>query len=564
MDKILNTIGHEERHLIGSGNVFVIMAMNLGRFVAEDDIKSRATFRELRGSEQYCDFIRDIEFKFLFSKANEKIIRSDSWFEKQGYETGIFQKQLLENWFFPTYELNKNAALKYIESRLSESPQFQKEWKFWDSYKVRLTRNGFIVIKLSRKFTEKNLFDLNVLLMEPERDEFRVKLAETFQNLSESQRRQFAHLLHHPLQWQLAYQVIRLFILLLKQMNFGKNRIVTFKMPEEERKVPVRHQYSVILFNELYDAADSDKEKLSGSTILSEKKYARELCALWDGTLIGNRKKNSIQFPEYSEEMIKKLKDKNESTWVHEFCLIGFERALIYCPMTEDSLYLPFKGENAKEGIQYIDHWHCIIRGIEHIIALRSELHMVGAYTSAEMKELPAFTQQLTSRGISRQEKKEVERLARRVANLFNILTSIKEVLVAPSAYRTSYAIQKFNRLTKLLGLDQIQQHVEKNIDELNFFIFHYNKMSIQQNSERLQKLAIIFGIWIGFLGIASLLKDSNELNGLLKPDGFTSALQQFWHFITTVPMLQSLFFVWIVFAILFYALWKLYSYFRE
>ncbi|MBD3289731.1 hypothetical protein GF337_13070 [candidate division KSB1 bacterium] len=540
------------------------MAMNLGRFVAEKDVQSRRNFRELRGTEAYCDFIRDIEFDNLFTKSNEKIANSDSWIEKQGYETGIFQKQLLENWFFPTYELDKNAALSKIEPQLSESQQFQKEWLLWDSYKVRLTRNGFIMIKLIREFSEQNMLELSVHLLEPERDEFRAKLAQTFDNLSESQRKQIAHILHHPLQWQLAYQVIRLFILQLRNIEFGNGQTVEFKMPEEERKMPIRHQYSVILFTEIYDSADASKKKLDGSRILSEKKYARELYALWDGTLIGNREEKSIEFPDYSDEMIQKLKSKNESTWIQEFCLIGFERALIYCPMTEDSLYLPFKGENAKDGILYINHWHCIIRGIEHIIALRSELHMVGAYTGEEMNRLPSFTQELTTRGISHKEKKGVERLARRVANLFNILTSIKEVLVAPSAYRASYAIQKFERLTNLLGLDKIQQHVEKNIDELNFFISHYNKMSIQQNSERLQKLAIIFGIWIGFLGLASLLKDAKELNGFLEPQGFSSALSKLWDFITHFPMLQSLFIIWVIFAVSFYVLWKLYTYFSE
>jgi len=550
--------------LVGTGEVSNIMAINLGRFMAEKDDASRNLFRDIRGSEMFCEFIRELRPARIFARMKKQVIGADPWIEAQGYETGVFQRHLLEKWFFPTFQVDKTAALNEIEPGLSEAPQFQKEWNRWDQYKVRLTRNGFIMVIFSRQFTDENLYDLSVELLEPERDEFRLKLRETSKNLAEAQRRQISHIIHAPLQWQLAYQVIKLFIQQLGNIRLDAKKVIHLKMPEEEKKVPIRDQYCVTYLHKLYDGTNGNNEKLSGSEILAKREYGSEILALWDGTLVGDRDKNVIKFPDFSDKEIKKLADNNVSTWYDEICLIGYERAVIYCPLVDQAIYLPFKGENAKEGIQYHDHWKCILRGIEHVIALQAELQMVEAYTNDEMNQVATFTQQLTTRGISRKEKKEIERLARRVANLSNILNLIQEVLVAPSAYRANNAIKKFKKFVDILALDQVEQHVTKNIEKLNTFLSHYNSMVIQQNSDRLQQLALIFGAGIGFLGLASLLTDTRELNDFFKPATLSAAFSKLLNFVTNTWTLFSLLFFWIVIAGAIYALWKLYHHFRS
>ena len=90
---------NEEINLIGSGKIVIIMVINLGRFMAEEDDVSRDIFRNIRGTEQYTSFLRNLSFTRLFTRLENKLIGSDPWIEIQGIETGVFQKHLVEKGF---------------------------------------------------------------------------------------------------------------------------------------------------------------------------------------------------------------------------------------------------------------------------------------------------------------------------------------------------------------------------------------------------------------------------------------------------------------------------------
>ena len=96
--------------LFGTGKITVIMVVNLGRFMAEGDEKSRDLFRSLRGSPEYMDYLQDLPGSDMFTRLSSEIKGSDPWIESQGYEIGVFHHHLKENWFFPTFELDKDAA----------------------------------------------------------------------------------------------------------------------------------------------------------------------------------------------------------------------------------------------------------------------------------------------------------------------------------------------------------------------------------------------------------------------------------------------------------------------
>ena len=554
----------ENRVLYGSGKINIILAINLGRFMAEDDIKSRDVFRKLRGSNRYVQFLKNLKIPAPFTKLDQDVVGGDPWIEQQGYEVGVFTKRLIENWFFPTYELDKTAGLEKIDHQFAKSEIFQSEWRRWDRFKIRLTRNGFIVVKLSRKFLEESLYDLSIGLLEPEKDEVKSELIKIVNQFPEPQRKSILSTIDHPLPWQLAYQIIGIFISQLKEMRFDEEKSVTLTLPKDHETTPIMEKHTVVFFKEISTEQGNRKNKLQGSAILGNTNYARTILAIWGGTLLRDKRNEKIRFPSYSQKEIEKLSRQNLSTWNDELCLIGSERTLLYCPLSEQSMHLPFKGEKGKQGIRYNDYWKCIIRGIEHIIALRSELQLVEYYTTREMDLISNLTQEFTSQGISRQEKKEVDQLAKRVSNIFNMMPSIRDVLVAPSVFRASYAIEKYDHLINILGLREIEKHVQKNIEELNFFLSHYNNLVIQQNGSRLQRLAIIFGIGIGFLGLASLLKDANELNDLFQSKSFFEAMNSLWNFIIHLPVLPTLFIGWVVLVLVIIIAWKLFIRFTE
>lgn len=553
----------EMKILYGMGKISIIMAINLGRFMAEDDTKSRDTFRLIRGSQKYVDFLKNLELTAPFNKLNKNFIGGDPWIEQQGYEVGVFRGRLLENWFFPTYELDNVSGLNELDPKLANSTFFQNEWRRWDRFKIRLTRNGFIQVKLTRKFYDESLYDLSISLLDPKKDEVKTELFKIVNQFSEPQRKSILSTLDQPLPWQLAYQIIFLFINKIKEMRFDNKRIVTLTFPKDHATSPIMDKHTVVFFKKIYNNEEKNTE-LHGSDIFHNAKYSRIILTLWGGTLLSRKKTNEIEFPIFSKKEIAKLNQKNLSTWNDEICLIGSERTIIYCPLSEQSMHLPFKGANGKKGIRYNDYWKCIIRGIEHLIALRSELQLVESYTTREMDFISTLTQEFTSQGISRKEKKKVGQLAKRVSNIFNMMPSIRDVLVAPSVFRASYAIEKFEHLINILGLREIEKHVQKNIEELNFFLSHYNDMVIQQNGSRLQRLAIIFGSIIGFLGIASLLKDTNELNAKLSPKSVFESFGAVCKFLWELPVLIPLLFVWILLLIMFYMFWKLIIYLRE
>ena len=530
----------------GSGKITVIMVMNLGRFMAKKDKKSRELFRAVRGSYPYTRFIRNLTLTDLFKRLDPNFIGGDPWIENQGYDIGLFNRYFGDNWFFPTYELDKIAALDKIDPELSNSPIFKREWHKWDRFKVRLTRNGFIQVKLTKKFSKLKLYDLCIQLLESERDEATQKLLESVEKLPADQRYEIKQILQQTLQWQLAYQVIELFINQLSEIKIKEMYPIKLIMPEKEGMAPIRDKYTVIFLRKLLCKQKNDFIQLSSDTIFKNEKRASVIHSLWDGLLIGGKKTETILFPDYWQKEINKMYKANLSTFQDEICLIGPERTVIYCPLSKHSVYLPLKGGKTKEGIRYSNYWKCIIRGIEHIIALRTELQMVEARTNVEMNKLSKLSQDLTTKGISKQEKKDVDTLTKRVSYLFKILVSIRNVLVIPSTYRASYAVDKFKRLSEILGLQQIEKHVQKNIEELNFSISHYNNLSIQQNGERLQKLAVGFGFGIGFLGIASLIKDALDLHDSASSASFWDVIQNIGGFILN-PTLLAFFMFWII-----------------
>ena len=101
---------------------------------------------------------------------------------------------------------------------------------------------------------------------------------------------------------------------------------------------------------------------------------------------------------------------------------------------------------------------------------------------------------------VTRGDKDDIGEMSQQVANTFNLLPLLRDVLVPTSSYRATYAIKKFEHLNAVLNIKDIEQHVE----------FGYKKI----------KLAIPYGPADGRDGMkknTALVKRTRELLG---PDG--------------------------------------------
>ena len=88
---------------------------------------------------------------------------------------------------------------------------------------------------------------------------------------------------------------------------------------------------------------------------------------------------------------------------------------------------------------------------------------------------------------ISEADKKEILRMAQGVSNTFTMLPALRDVLVPTSAFRASYAVNKFARLHAVLYLKDIEQHIQRNVDELVIFLNHFLSMQLLDASVKSQ-----------------------------------------------------------------------------
>ncbi len=550
-----HTISPEISHIYGTGKITVIMNVNLGRFMPEANNEERELFRRKRGSVDFANLLRKLPGNDVFMKLEKEHPGSDPWIEAQGYNIGVFRKHVAENWFFPTYELRKGVNENLIPPKIKDDKVFRQEWDRWKRIKIRLTRNGFIQIKLSRKFTSEPLHTLNTQLLEVEREEFTTSLTDTMDNSLLNERQ-----IQHNLIWQIAYQVIKLFIEKLEKLEFGKDGTIYLQMPQKEKTTPIRDKYTIIFLKRI-SRDEKSSVKMPAPDVLKDREIVHCIRSLWDGILLSKPDGSDMRYPTYNRNAVRQLYRENQSTFTDELSLIGTERAVIYCPLSTQEIHLPYRGGDSEKGVRYNDYWKCILRGFEHILVLRNELQMVESYSTQKMTEISDYTYALTTHGISPQEMKDVHDLSQQIANWFKLLVSIRGVLVTPSTFRAGYAIQKFNKLIDVLGIKHIEQHVEENIKELNSFVSHFNDLAIQQNGERLQRFAIVFGFLFAFLGVASFLKDAFELNGDFKIYHIPQAIQKIFCIFWDVKIIAALGIVWIcLIAFLWFAYWGIHK----
>jgi hypothetical protein len=467
--------------LCATGVVSITMAMSLRRFIADDSSggSSAERFEQLRGTSAFAQFLKhELQPDARFVRDSE-----EAAVEEHGYELGVFRRYLIENYFFPTYRLVDSAqALR--DPRLQAEQALAERLRDW-TFKLRLTRNGTVVVKLERTVTELPLIAISELVAETQR----LLPADSGEDLERV-----------PTQRQLALNVVAQFVAACgtqfmirgdSEQN-GAVEPITLRNDTRPERPSLLDRHLVFLFSALSDGG----RPVRPSEL--EASYSAQVAGLLgNGLLI---QPGAFSYPDVKPAVSHELFAADLATWTEELCLIRPEATLI-CYDGAAFRDLLLGGAPRRADPNYAAYWRSIVRGIEHLLVLKNELQIVERETTKLLERVPEITRRATDGSLNEADRQAITALATGIATQFRSLPQLRDLLVPTSVFRSSGASRKFERLMQLLGLHEIERHIQVNVEELSAFLTHFNSVQIQYDAEQnglvFARLTVLFSILV-------------------------------------------------------------------
>lgn len=444
------------RDFYASGRIHVFIVLNLRDFVRGIEVMD---FERIRGGEAFASVARDLSpSKGFMEDAQEKETTH------RAHDFQVFRGHLAEDWFFPTFHLQKTAV-----PPPADVPA--REWERHD-FHVRLSRAGFIEIRITREL--------------PEAGE---KIVDILQSQLELAVRGAPRQNRRSLLVKLAMHCANLFVgglpeeISMSGTNSQETVVFSLRALDVQGKVPYRQRYMTMVFRKI--ACQRCGNRIEADTLRT--KYSTTLAAVLEGVLV-EEEKDRLTLPEMDEDGIEVY---DLGSWRDDLCVFAPERALIYFPEKRIHLF----GQTGTEAIHYERYWECIARGIEHTVTIRAAMQIIEYYTTRHLDVVPALTKKVMDGTVSRADKEEISEMSQEVANTFNLLPLLRDVLVPTSSFRASYAIKKFEHLNRVLNIREIEEHVERNVDELVSFAQFFASMSLEDDINKV-------GLLIGFIAL--------------------------------------------------------------
>ena len=439
-----------------SGRVQVFIVMNLRNYVPES---RRKDFDRLRGGEAFALALRRALPSASFIEDEH-----DRETASRGHDFQVFRGHLAEDWLFPTYHLQKNSV-----ARPAHVPE--SEWQRHE-FHVRLSRAGFIEVRITHGLPEEgeNLTDI-----------LRSQLGLAGHGDGRDQRR--------ALQLRLSLYCANLFVkglqreIVVHEKVSNQQIALPFQPLQEADPIPYRQRYMTMIFHRI--ACRNCGGRLGANRLRTE--YRATLAAILEGVLV-EEEDGRLSLPEMDADT---FDTKDLASWGDDLCLFSAERALIY--FSEKRIYL--FGQTGTEAVPYERYWECIVRGIEHTVSIRAAMQSIEYYTTRYLDIVPSLTKKVMDGFVTRGEKDDIAEMSQQVANTFNLLPLLRDVLVPTSSYRAAYAIKKFEHLNAVLNIKDIEEHVERNVDELVSFAQFFTSMALEDDINRA-------GILIGFAAL--------------------------------------------------------------
>jgi hypothetical protein len=461
-----------EHALRVTGAARLLLVINLGSFVAEEDADA---FRHLRGSESFAAALRELRPQPPFGPDDAALA-----LEQDAYTLRIFRSRLLYNHFFPTYRLAWDARVR--ERLVAAGCADVRAWQRWTP-RVRLTRNGLAAISL-----EQPLDDLPLIRAVEQVLELPAAGAPS----------------HAQDQWTLGMLILEIFLDAL-------GRRIT--LHQNGRELPIRFAAPAAVKHTLrldrYLIYNLTRVERDGRLLTPEelkRDYARMLAAFMEGTLVAAG--DARRLPLFAADQAHALADGDVSSWAEELCLFTGEGALIYTPLIGRGLAY-IGGPLGLDAQAYSTYWAGIVRGVEHIVAFRSEVQQAERRTTDLLSYIPALTRKVTDGDLHAEDVAVIDHLATGLADIFDSLPEQRSMAVSATAFRADYVRRKFDALLRTLAVQETLDLVNTNVEQLNFFLSYYNDMRLQWQGQRTNSLGVTFALVVLFMAISSFLSDT-------------------------------------------------------
>jgi hypothetical protein len=499
-----------EERLCATGLVSLVMVMNLQRFIRTDDAQKRRSkllpqshrtvsgnpqsavsssdlFNRLRGSAALASFLKHD----LRPNAPFVVDTNEAHVEIQGHELSVFRQYLIDTYFFPTYRLT-DSSLAIVDPALLAEPVLATHLRNW-TFKLRLTRNGMAVVKIERHLNRVPFADISAMILETQRF-LPAKHSATNVGI--------------PTQWQLAMDVVAQFVQACNyrfvirgiEENDPTATVINLYNPCESGRLPLHDRHIVYLFSEV-----TLGNTPVGAIDLRDR-FGHEVVGLLENSLV--LREGAAYYPSYKSDLIKTIFANDMATWEDEICLLTPETTFIWHPFAAGEERIIGGGKRPNTHEIYQDYWKSIVRGIEHIVALKNELQLIERQTTRLLEKVPDITRRATDGSLNKADRQAISDLATGIATLFRSLPQQRDLLVPSSVFRWSAAYRKFERLMHLLGIYTIERHIQTNVEELNAFLSHFNSIQLQYASQRTSFRFALITLLFSLMIIPSCMAD--------------------------------------------------------
>lgn len=474
-----------EYALRATGTVRLVLVIDLSRFV--DDV-SAAVFRHIRGSEAFAAALR-----VMHPCAPFGVDDATTLIEQDAYKLRVFRSRLMFNHFFPTYRIAWDASMRERLAALGYADVGW--WQRW-TLRLRLTRNGLAVVTLDQPIDDLPLIACTEQVLE-------------LPGHGKKPANQD--------QWAIGMTILAAFL-----------DAIDCKMT-----IPAGDQVHTIGFTTHPQAAHTlrldryviymlRRVECDGQVVMPEqlkREYAQPIASFMESALVecdGRRR-----FPLYSSSLARALMEADVSSWDEELCLFAGECALIYYPLVGKGLAY-VGGPLGLDAHAYRAYWAGIVRGIEHLVAFRSEAQQVERRTTDLLGRVPGLTRKVSDGVLGADDVALIDHLAAGLSDIFDSLPDQRSMAVSASAFRADYVRRKFDVLMRELDVRETLDLVNTNVEQLDFFLSYYNDMRLQWQGQRTNIIGIALGMIVLFMAISSFLADTfNVIDRLNGQDGW-------------------------------------------
>jgi hypothetical protein len=469
-----------EYALQATGAARLVLVINLSSFVAAPDAD---TFRHMRGSEAFAAALRKLHPQAPFG-----VDESTATIEEDAYKLLIFRSRLRYNHFFTTYRAAWDETMRAQLERMG-CADIQR-WQRWNA-RIRLTRNGLAVITLEQSFEDIALIACTEQVLE---------LPSHSRPSAQDQ-------------WSLGMIILRVFLdsidrrMTLRSHN--ENLAIHFTTTEQARHTVRLDRYIIYTFRRI---------ERNGRLLTPEelkRDYGQILASFMEGALVeceGQRR-----FPIYAAEQARALVNRDVASWDEELCLFNGESALIYCPLVGRGLAY-VGGPLGLDAHAYSSYWAGIARGIEHLVAFRSEAQQAERRTTDLLSKIPALTRKVNDGHLSAEDLALIDHLAAGLSDIFDSLPEQRSMAVPSTAFRADYVRRKFEVLLRELDVQETLALVNTNVEQLDFFLSYYNDMRLQWQAQRTNSLGLVLAAIVLFMAVSSFLADTFNVVERLDP----------------------------------------------